>query len=87
MFQEYAKAFRSSQSQEFLSKLNKSDLPDAKTGIEFMAKVVHWLDQDLNKKLPTRYQFADSNDRWRVKIVGGVSKGEYNGELEINMTS
>lgn len=63
MFQQYAKAFKSSQSQEFLSKLNESDLPDAVTGFEFLAKVFRWMDQDLNKKLPTGYQFADSNDR------------------------
>ena len=27
------------------------------------------MDQDLNKKLPTGYQFADINDRWRVDIT------------------
>ena len=68
MFQQYAKAFKSSQSQEFLSKLNKSDLPDATTGFDFLAKVFHWMHQDLNKKLPTGYQFADNNDRWRVDL-------------------
>lgn len=26
------------------------------------------MDQDLNKKLPTGYQFADNNYRWRVDI-------------------
>lgn len=39
MFQRYAKAFKSSQSQEFLSKLNESDLPEASTGFEFLTKV------------------------------------------------
>ena len=63
MFQQYTKAFKSNQSQEFLSKLNKSDLPDAVTGFDFLAKVVRCMDQDLNKKLPT-----DSNDRWRAAI-------------------
>ena len=38
MFQQYAKAFKSSQSQEFLSKLNKSDLPDATTDLTFWPK-------------------------------------------------
>ena len=69
MFQQYAKAFKSNQSQEFLSKLNKSELPDVNTGFEFLAKVVRWMDQDLNQKLPTGYQFADDNDRWRVDIT------------------
>ena len=27
------------------------------------------MDQDLNKKLPTGYKFADNNDRWRVDIT------------------
>ena len=53
----------------FLSKLNKSDLPDATTGFDFLAKVFHWMHQDLNKKLPTGYQFGDDNDRWRVDIT------------------
>ena len=26
------------------------------------------MDQDLNKKLPTGYQFADNNERWRVDL-------------------
>ena len=69
MFQQYAKAFKSSQSQEFVPKLNKSDLPDAPTGFQFMAKVFRWMEQDLNKRLPTGYEFADSNDRWRVDIT------------------
>ena len=38
MFQRYAKAFKSSQSQEFLSKLYKSDLPEASTGLNFWPK-------------------------------------------------
>lgn len=49
MFQQYAKAFKSSQLQEFLSQLNKSDLPDATTGFYFLAKVFSWMHQDLNK--------------------------------------
>ena len=49
MFQQYAKAFKSSQSQEFLSQLNKSDLPNATTGFYFLAKVFSWMHQDLNK--------------------------------------
>ena len=69
MFQQNASAFNSSQSREFLSKINKSDLPDATTGFDFFGGVVRQMDQDLNKKLPTGYQFADSNDRWRVNIA------------------
>ena len=68
MFQQFAKAFKSSQSQEFLSKLNRSDLPDATTGFDVLAKVFHWMHQDLNKKLPTGYRFADNDDRWRVDL-------------------
>ena len=59
MFHQFAKAFKSSQAQELLSTIDKTDF-------EFFGKVVRWVDQDLNKKLPTRYQFADNNDRWRV---------------------
>ena len=68
MFQQYAKAFKSSQSQEFLSQLKKADLPDATTGFEFFSKVFRWMAQDLNKKLPTGYAFEDSNDRWRIDL-------------------
>ena len=68
MFQQYAKAFKSSQTRKFLSTTDKTDLPDANTGFEFFGKAVRWMDQDLNKKLPTGYQFADDNDRWRVDI-------------------
>lgn len=63
MFQQYAKAFKSSQSQEFLSQLKKADLPEASTGFEFLSKVFRWMEQDLNRKLPTGYAFEDSNDR------------------------
>ena len=63
MFQRYAKAFKSSQSQEFLSKLNKSDLPEASTGFEFLTKVFRWMEQDLNKKLPTGYKFEDNKEQ------------------------
>ena len=62
MFQQYAKDCKSSQSQEFLSKLNKSDLLEASTGFEFLTKVFRWTKQDLNKKLPTGYKFEDNND-------------------------
>ena len=68
MFQQYAKAFKSSQSQEFLSQLKKADLPEASTGVEFLSKVFRWMEQDLNKKLPTGYAFEDSNDRWRIDL-------------------
>lgn len=68
MFQRYAKAFKSSQSQEFLSKLNKSDLPEASTGFEFLTKVFRWMEQDLNKKLPTGYKFEDNKDQWRIDL-------------------
>ena len=68
MFQRYAKAFKSSQSQEFLSKLNKSDLPEASTGFEFLTKVFRWMEQDLNKKLPTGYKCEDNKDRWRTDL-------------------
>ena len=69
VFQEYAKAFKSSQTREFLSTTDKTDLPYVNTGFEFFGKVVRWMDQDLNKKLPTGYQFPDNNDRWRVDIT------------------
>ena len=69
MFQQYAKAFKSSQSQEFLCKLNKVNLPYATTGFDFYGRVVRRMDQDLNKKLLIGYQFAYSNDRWRVDIT------------------
>ena len=39
MFQQYAKAFKSSQLQEFLCQLKKAGLPDATTGFEFLSKV------------------------------------------------
>ena len=39
LFQQYAKAFKSSQSREFLSKLNSTDLQDASNGFDFMSKV------------------------------------------------
>ena len=64
MFQQYAKAFKSSQSQEVFCTLNKSQLPDANTGFEFFEKVVHWMNQDLIKKLPTGYKMQ------MIKIVG-----------------
>ena len=54
MFQQYAKAFKSSQSQEFLSQLKKADLPEASTGFEFLSKVFRWMEQDLNKKITHR---------------------------------
>lgn len=69
MFQQYANAFNSSQTREFLSTIDKTDLPDANTAFDFLGKVVRWMKQDLNKKLPTGYKFADNNDRWRVDIT------------------
>ena len=68
MFQKYAKAFKSSQSQEFLSKLKQTDLPETTTGFDFLSKVFRWMAQDLNKKLPTGYQFEDNHDRWRIDV-------------------
>ena len=68
LFQQYAKAFKSSQSQEFLSQLKTADLQDASNGFDFMSKVFWWMEQDLNKKLPTGYEFADSNDNWRIDV-------------------
>ena len=32
-------------------------------------KVVYWMNQYLNKKLPRGYQYADQRDRWRVDIT------------------
>ena len=49
--------------------IDKSQLPDANTGFEFLEKEVHWMNQDLNKKLSTSYPFADDRDRWRVYIT------------------
>jgi len=51
MFQQYDKAFKSSQSRDVFCTLNKSQLADANTGFEFFEKVVRWTNQDLNKKL------------------------------------
>ena len=51
-----------------MSTIDKTDLPDANKGFEFFGKAVRWMDQDLNKKLPRGYQFADNNYRWRVDI-------------------
>ena len=68
LFQQYAKAFKSSQSQEFLSKLKTADLQDASNGFDFMSKCMRWIEQDLNKKLPTGYEFADSTDNWRIDV-------------------
>ena len=68
LFQQYAKAFKSSQSQEFLSKLKTADLQDASNGFDFMSKCMRWMEQDLNKKLPTGYEFADSTDNWRIDV-------------------
>ena len=51
-----------------MSTIDKTDLPDANIGFEFLGNAVRWMGQDLNKKLPTGYQFADNNDRWRVDI-------------------
>ena len=51
LFQQYAKAFKSSQSQEFLSQLKTADLQDASNGFDFMSKVFRWMEQDLNKKI------------------------------------
>ena len=52
MFQQYANAFNSSQTREFLSTIDKTDLPDANTGFDFFGKVVRWMEQDLNKNYP-----------------------------------
>ena len=68
MFQQYAKAFKSSQSQEFLSKLKQTDLPEATTGFDFLSEVFRGMAQDFNKKLPTGYQFEDNHDRWRIDV-------------------
>ena len=42
-----------------------------------MAKVVRWMDEDLNKKLPTGYEFAEDNDRWRVDITAQGSNATW----------
>ena len=46
LFQQYAKAFKSSQSRECLSKLTTADLQDASNGFDFMSKVFWWMEQD-----------------------------------------
>ena len=51
LFQQYAKAFKFSQSQEFLSQLKIANLQDASNGFDFMSKVFRWMEQDLNKKI------------------------------------
>ena len=68
LFQQYAKAFKCSQSQEFLSQLKTANLQDASNGFYFMSKVFWWMEQDLKKKLPTGYEFKDSHDTWRIDV-------------------
>ena len=68
LFQQYAKAFNSRQSQELLSKLKTRDLQDASNRFDFMSNVFRWMEQDLNKQLSTGYAFEDSKDRWRIDI-------------------
>ena len=68
LFQQYAKAFKCSQSQEFLSQLKTANLQDASNGFDFMSKVFWWMEQDLKKKLPTGYEFKDSHDTWRIDV-------------------
>ena len=58
LFQQYAKAWKNTQSKDILSKLKKADLQDASNGFEFMGKVFRWMEQDLNQQLPTHYSYA-----------------------------
>ena len=68
LFQQYAKVFKTSTSQHVLSKLNKTDLQEASNGFEFLSKVFWWMEQDLNKQLPTGYAYEDDTNRWRLDI-------------------
>ena len=68
LFQQYAKAFKTSSSQDVLSKLKKTDLQDASNGFDFLSNVFRWMEQDLNKQLPTGYAFADDKNRWRLDV-------------------
>ena len=69
LFQQYAKAFSNNQSKEILSKFRKSDLQDAPNGFEFMGKVFHWMEQDLNQQLPTGFAYTGPPDCWRMTIT------------------
>ena len=68
LFQQYAKAFKTSSSQEVLSKLEKTDLQDASNGFDFLSNVFRWMEQDLNKQLSTGYAFKDDKNEWRLNI-------------------
>ena len=68
LFQQYAKAFKTSTSQDLLSQLKTADLQDASNGFDFMSNVFRWMQQDLNKQLPTGYAFADDTNRWRLDV-------------------
>ena len=68
LFQQYARAFKSSRFQDFLSQLKTTDLLDASNGFDFMSKVFWWMQQDLNKQLPTGYAYEDDKNRWRLDI-------------------
>ena len=69
LFQQYANAFKTSLSQPILSQLKTTDLQDASNGFDFLANVFWWMQQDLNKQLPTGYAYEDGDDdRWRLDI-------------------
>ena len=68
LFQQYAKAFKTSSSRDVLSKLEKTDLQDASNGFDFLSNVFRWMAQDLNKQLPTGYAFEDAKNRWRLEV-------------------
>ena len=68
LFQQYAKAFKTSSSRHVLSKLETTHLQDASNGFEFLSNVFRWMAQDLNKQLPTGYAFEDDKNRWRVEV-------------------
>ena len=69
LFQQYAKAWKNTQSKDILSKLKKADLQDASNGFEFMGKVFRCMEQDLNQQLPTHYLYAGAGDVWPMTIT------------------
>ena len=68
LFQQYAKAFKTSSSQDVLLKLKTTDLQDASNGFDFLSNLFRWMEQDLNKQLPTGYAFEDGKNRWRLDV-------------------
>ena len=67
MFQLFSRGFKAddnSKSEDIVSKLKKTQLPQFKTGVLFFKEVYQRLLQDVLEKLPTGYRFTDGTNRW-----------------------